>query len=237
MSLELLQNELTSARAKIVLLDNQLKDKEEENTSLWARIKIFEDKYNKDILDRYFPHPSQKSSQSADSLNADKPTLMPQPPASSATSSGSGPSLPPTSYCLTPPVCHACPGCRSQHYHCHAAWQPPAQPGAQHHSPNITIARNSEITQLCTIVETLREKLQLLSDDFKRLKVSLNPENPSHNPTGNTSDNLSVADTGTNSCDINYHDVSSTSVEEFMENISATENPESPLNLGLTTQL
>ena len=48
---EFLKTELNAAQAQIVMLDATIKDKDQELSVLWARIKIFEEKQNQEMLD------------------------------------------------------------------------------------------------------------------------------------------------------------------------------------------
>ena len=64
-SIELLQKELSATQTKIVLLDSQIKDKDNERAVLYARIKILEEKQNSDILDKYFPLPNTSTSKAS----------------------------------------------------------------------------------------------------------------------------------------------------------------------------
>ena len=55
-TIEFLQNELNAAQTRIVQLDTDIKDKDQQLSVQRARIKFLEDKHNQDILDKYFPH-------------------------------------------------------------------------------------------------------------------------------------------------------------------------------------
>ena len=127
-SIEILEKELSAAQAKIVLLDNQIKDKDQERAVLWARIKILEEKQNAELLDKYFPFadvpvaPSQSSSGGPSS----SPPLSRQTCSCQATvrcnnqpccsSQGcSAPSACSRPMWLTQPPCHHCP-----HSQCHS---------------------------------------------------------------------------------------------------------------------
>ena len=62
---EILEKELSAAQTKIVMLDSQVKDKDQERAVLYARVKILEEKQNKEILEKYFPHPEALSTSSS----------------------------------------------------------------------------------------------------------------------------------------------------------------------------
>ena len=52
---EFLQTELAAAQTRIVQIDASLKDKEQMVAVLLARIKVFEERENQQIFDKYFP--------------------------------------------------------------------------------------------------------------------------------------------------------------------------------------
>ena len=60
-SIDILEKELSAAQAKIVTLDTQIKDKDQEREILWSRVRILEEKQNKEILDKYFPYQDNSS--------------------------------------------------------------------------------------------------------------------------------------------------------------------------------
>ena len=76
-TIETLKKELSAAQSRIVLLDSEIKDKDQELSVLWTRIKILEEKQNKDIIDQYFPHPESKRDE------ASRKEPSPPPPPSS----------------------------------------------------------------------------------------------------------------------------------------------------------
>ena len=98
-TIDFLQNELNAARTRIVQLDADIKDKDQQISVQRAKIKILEDKQNKDILDKYFPR-------------KDPATGSPDPPPSSRSPSHHcGPCSP----CIPPPCSFHRPSCLSKH--------------------------------------------------------------------------------------------------------------------------
>ena len=58
---DFLQTELSAAKSRIVQLDTEIVDKDQQLSVLWSRIKILEDKQNSDLLDKYFPKKPNKT--------------------------------------------------------------------------------------------------------------------------------------------------------------------------------
>ena len=101
---EFLQTELNAAKARIVQLDASIEDKDRRVSVLMARLKIFEDKQNKDVFDKYFPAEPNQQERTAN-LPPNNPTVAP-----SCTTSRPGQPCsynpPPSSRCS---YCSCCP--------------------------------------------------------------------------------------------------------------------------------
>ena len=97
-TVEILQKELSAAQSKIVLLDSEIKDKDQQLQVLLARLKILEEKQNKDIIDKYFPYPSATSQ-----LPTSSSSTRPPPSQPSRTTSGTRSSTPACSHSVSSP--------------------------------------------------------------------------------------------------------------------------------------
>ena len=199
-----------------------MKDKEEENAVLWARIKIFEDRQNQEILDRYFPKADGSS----------KPTSNPSATASAtASSTASTPAsseplkVPPC--CLPPPCSSSLPCCpHSRHHHCLC------------NGPGRTQSSESEIDKLVRNIEKVNHKLQEISDELNVLKAvkSSSTANNERSETVNlasediTNGEAAQPDESHEPSDPMDH--SAASIEEFFPDITGSSSISPPLNLG-----
>ena len=187
-TIEFLETELKAAQTKIVLLDAQIKDKDMERSVLWARIKIFEEKQNKSVFDKYFPSNNDHSSSnlaSSDHLPPSTGSAPPPPPCTACPTPPTCPApprcsvLPPGPHCSCSQICSATPGC-SFHRHCHhsSSNSQPLKPC--NHSCIL------ETSDLVKKVGTITSKMEELSKAFLELKTSqLEPKVPSINPEDN----------------------------------------------------
>ena len=105
-----------------------MKDKDQENAVLWARIKILEEKQNKEVLDKYFPQPGVPASSqfpSNSSSSSSSPSASSSCPSTCAlrntsncsvlsTCAGSLMMLQPS--CCQPPLHHHCQHQQSKTY-------------------------------------------------------------------------------------------------------------------------
>ena len=174
-TIEILQKELSAAQSRIVILDSEIKDKNEQLKVLWARIKILEEKQNKDIIDKYFPKPN-KGIAGQDADPSEQPTFAADTERSHTSHSCSktfnmGKSSCPHS--VSPPACclcsppqpwshklhqtcfsgllfpNFCPNQLPVHHHCNGVAQSDAAP------PSRVLTNHEEIQKLRTEVNML----------------------------------------------------------------------------------
>ena len=144
-TIEFLQNELKAAQTRIVQLDADIKDKDQQLSVQHARIKILEDKHNQDILDKYFPH-------------KDKETVAPDPP-------------PPSHHCsqCAPPPCTYHRSCNPAPNYCSS--KHPCQ-NLDSSIPEDLVKKveniSNEMRHLLGAVNTLNDKV----DDLEQFKAS-----------------------------------------------------------------
>ena len=203
-TIDFLQTELNAAQARIVMLDATINDKEQELSVLWARIKILEEKQNKDILGKYFPHkPAPTSAPKSPAPIVPTPGPLPR---SCATSSGACRSTPPscsTSPChaSSPPCAHICCPC------------------------NISCAR---VGHQCTQNDDLLKKVDEVYQELHGLRTSVNaiktsvknfPETTVGNASNSSKDLLDAT---------NVLDASIATVEEQMSDIEDDLNCQDP---------
>ena len=255
-TIETLEKELNAAQAKIVLLDSEIKDKDQERGVLWARIKLLEEKQNKDIIDQYFPHP--------ETTRGEVPRKPPSPPSSSnspcppcfsQTSATTGPtSTPQSSMCscssylgLSPRIpCFAGVFLPSIFPHCNHASHPIHQV-CEHAVPaRVDQTQAEEIAKLRAEVNRLTK---FLPSPSSSLSASVSPADispPSRHPTVPSSDHgvslQSVQEQGpTQDFDIAASnltatsDASAASIEEFMDDIEENLSDTPPLNCQVPT--
>ena len=79
-TINFLKTELGAAQTRIVELDAEIKDKDQRVAVLWARVQILEEKQNKDVLDKYFPHQADPNKPGPTSSIAPPKTQIPSPP-------------------------------------------------------------------------------------------------------------------------------------------------------------
>ena len=159
--IETLERELNAAKTKIVTLDTELKDKTLECSALWKRIKIFEERQNSEILDRYFPKQKDTNNSKVDDL---RPT---------ASCSGTQSSSPP---CLSSP--QPCP-CSFRSHHC-VMQQSPCQAFHQfcnHCSPcTQTLTRNNKIEATIEDVDNLKFEINHIKELLSKQSDKANDE-------------------------------------------------------------
>ena len=203
LSIEILEKELAAAQTKIVILDAQVKDKDQERAVLWARIKILEEKQNKEVLDKYFPHPeahvsSQSSSSSRPAPPCPSTSSQSNPCSYSVPSACSGPA-----FLLQPPCCQPRP-----HHHCHM----------QAHSQSST-ENSHQATEMEKKLESALKEIEQMKREFievKNLLISSKGSKP--NPVPLVSD-MDVAESTEDSpvnSDPTSMNASIASVEEFI---------------------
>ena len=203
-----LQTELNAAQARIVVLDKTVVDKDQELAVLWARIKILEEKQNKDVLDKYSLNRSGSNHKSS-------PDLSSQP---SPTCTSSAP--PHCCYRLLPPCS------RTLHQeHCFSSC----------HHPR-TVFAGDEFTDLKKDVNEIRAELtNIKSTILQQTKTvpthsTINPTLPSVQSQSNDASIL-LSDTKAPCAN---NDDSIASIEEFMTDIH--ENDDNlPLNQYVPT--
>ena len=228
-AIELLKKELAAAQAKIVLLDNEIKDKDQEQAVLWARIKILEEKQNTELLDKYFPFAEVPGS---------------KPSASAPKPSSTGPAQPSTSVPSQTPLCSSsrpvsctattsatsqdCSSCCNQMWLLHSQCFHQFQQSPCHHQTKTSVADNQTTDQdkkmeLARIeVENMRRELI----QIKSLLVNIE-QSSKHNSSENAVNEArakSDAETGT---DLNESVVS---IEEFMADPNCLPPSSSHLN-------
>ena len=180
MTIEFLKTELSAAQTRIVQLDSEVADKDQRNAILIARVKILEEKLNKDILDKYFPH-------------EDLSTRRPPPPTDTVTTGGAAPG---PSQSSTPPVqriqtccsgkqssqqlsCSCSSGCCHSH---NCSGRPPMSAlhcqvnsncSNQSHSNVIQVEKQDSLVELsnkvdiiCSDVRDLKSVMRKLQNDF-----------------------------------------------------------------------
>ena len=158
LSIEILEKELAAAQTKIVLLDAQVKDKDQERAVLWARIKILEEKQNKEVLDKYFPHPEATVSGQSSSSSS------PAAPSSSSTSFQSNPcpcTVPSTCsgsvFLLKPPCCQP-----RTHHHCQVQTHPQSHSESSHQATEMEKKLESAVKEIEQMKREFMEVKNLL---------------------------------------------------------------------------
>ena len=132
-----LETELSAAQSRIVVLDKSIVDKDQELSVCWARIKILEEKQNKDILDKY-------------SLNSSsfqrKCSPVPSPSRAPPTCSYYTPAAP---CCSHPPP----PPCSAAHMH-HSAYH-----SCNHHNRTESNDLKRDIMEIRRDLDDIRNKI------------------------------------------------------------------------------
>ena len=147
---DFLQAELSSAQARIVQLDASVVDKDQRISVLMARLKLFEEKQNKDIYDKYFP--------ANDNSQPIQPTTVPPPPCLSHCHPTHCPphQTPPACSCSRHPphpcLCHPPP-----HSQCS-----PAQSSSGNDVMDTIKALTNEVAQIAKNTELLKSLMKKL---------------------------------------------------------------------------
>ena len=205
-----LKNELNAAKARIVILDQNIIDKDQELSVVWARVKILEEKQNKDILDKYFPHSSNNQTKN-------KPTTCCPSPRARA----------PPACAPPPPSCSRCAPIS-------CCTRPPQCPKSNH---NISgqFCSDFEISTSNTL-DDIKAKVEAVVLDVESLKNKIMNYQPSYETTSLLPD---IEDQNNDQMSDNKYaksDDSIVSIEEFLCPISDP-NTKAPLNFqDLTNQ-
>ena len=224
--MDFLQVELKAAQTRIVMLDSDIKDKDQQLSVLWARIKIFEEKQSKEVFNKYFPADDDPT----------PPCSSSRPPPCSSNTPCSA-----TCRCFSPPCCPAPPSCSHSMHHA------PLSCSMHHH--HCSLSTNSSSKGSAKELD-LNEKIEALIVDIKNIKIALSKLKPTHLFQSQAKDDIatahcdSVDDDFPARGDSNEDDVapspsaSTASVEEFIPDFPANPTPPVQLNsLDPTIQL
>ena len=234
LSIEILEKELATAQTRIILLDTQIKDKDQERAVLWAIIKILEEKQNKEVLDKYFPQPKVPISRQSSS---DLPCASSLPSAPSSCASTCPQTNP--SHCSVPSMCAGSvmmlqPSCCQPplHHHCQMQTKTHYQPRTESSHQATEIEKKLE----SAVKDIGRMKMEFI--ELKNLLVSFKGSNPNPVPLARDLDVSESPETATNCCAPPSMNVSFASVEEFMTDpmLIPPGGSAQHLNLNLTNQ-
>ena len=245
---EILEKELSAAQTKIVMLDSQVKDKDQERAVLYARVKILEEKQNKEILEKYFPHPeAQSTSSSRSSSNQASANPIPQEQScktSQACSSPAPPSCSGTGCSAAPSHSCAC-SCSTPMY-----ILPVGCPGhAHHHAPTVNCQHsgNGPLAAVTNNIESNKKEIENLRNEIIKLKsflIEINQKSTTLPDASVPSDDQPVEETPTATDDSvtpnNDLNASIATVEEFIDDIYSDPKASSSAHLNcqdLTIQL
>ena len=215
-TIDFLRTELGAAQARIVILDASIVDKDKELSVLWARVQILEEKQNKDLLDKYFPH---KTPQPA----APKTSASSSP----CSSSGCTSSPMPCSYCHHHPTLFSCCSRSSATNNTGCSTQP--NPQASDHSPDLY----RKVLEVCQEVKEL--KSYLFSQKTNNPKQDTPSGPPPNIPTSNINENAgSQPENDHPHVSVSSND-SRASAEEFIPDLPENEDQQDHLNWNLQT--
>ena len=245
-SREILEKELNAAQTKIVMLDSQLKDKDEERAVLYARIKILEEKQNTEILNKYFPHPE---AQFKSSSSSSKTPTIPSPQKQSCQACQTCPSPAPS---CTHTRCSAAPTptCATVTCACSTPMYllPARCPGhVQPHAPLNCQHSGEEYLAVVKSVESSKKEIENLRNEIVKLEtflVEINQKSTVLPDVSAPRDDQPIEETETATDDpvppSNDGNASIASVEEFIDEIYIDPKPSSSAQLNckdLTIQL
>ena len=170
---EFLQTELNAAKARIVQLDASVEDKDRRVSVLMARLKLFEDKQNKDAFDKYFPTESNQHDNKT-TPSARSSSTSPQPCQQSSC-------YPPhaskcSSHCSPPPLC--C--CHQRTTHCHQNSQTFKSSPCQCKATKEFNLKDIELKEISDKIDTVNlntEMLKTMMEDKNIKTKSINEHN------------------------------------------------------------
>ena len=201
---EFLRTELNAAQARIVLLDTTIKDKDPELSVLWARIKIFEEKENKEMLDKYFPHKSSStaggnSNRSSTETNSARPNspVYPQP------------------CCQPPPQCSSHRTCSATPLPCSHCYHPCNPSNTANHHVCTSGPSDDFLNKINEISKELLElKIAVAAMNTKETPVSSKKSSKSNEPPNKPAEDKKPDDSSSTNLNTSF-----ASVEEFIPDL------------------
>ena len=211
-TIEFLRTELGAAQARIVILDASIVDKDKELSVLWARVQILEEKQNKELLDKYFPHKTAK------------PTVPKSSTSTSPCSSSSCTSCPmPCSCCRHHASSFSCCS-RSSANNTSCCPSPVSD-----HPPDLY----KKVLEVSQEVQALKNILISQKTPASNPEENTDPGSPSNTPTS-ANDN-SDPKPANNHPHVSVSSDSQASVDEFIPDLQENEDDQANLNWDLQT--